>query len=176
MPPRDKEKQKLYNQYYYQKHRNNLISKAKERVSRWQRDNKEHRSKKAKLAVRMGVSKNKQYNKNARIKLKREVVEAYGGVCSCCGEVEMEFMTLDHVNGDGASDRAARSGGGSSWRSAKLRGFPSDLRLLCFNCNISAYRGGGICVHKRKSVDVIDDPTIARQRPHVRRKESNNAA
>src|SRR5262252_4538483 len=34
-----------------------------------------------------------------------EMIAAYGGECACCGETEPVFLTLDHVNGDGAAHR-----------------------------------------------------------------------
>src|SRR5688572_22754686 len=35
-------------------------------------------------------------------KLKDQVYAAYGGYkCSCCGETEPSFLTLDHINNDG---------------------------------------------------------------------------
>lgn len=35
------------------------------------------------------------------------------------------------------------------WRWAKNNGYPSTLRLLCFNCNFAEHWGG--CPHKKGS-------------------------
>jgi hypothetical protein len=65
---------------------------------------------------------------------------AYGGACACCGEDNIDFLTLDHVNGDGKADREARKmdGGGASFYAwLKARNFPDKDRyqVLCANCN-----------------------------------------
>ena len=42
-------------------------------------------------------------------RVRREVFEAYGGfVCACCGETQPLFLSIDHINNDGAQER--RSG------------------------------------------------------------------
>ena len=33
---------------------------------------------------------------------KEKVFDHYGWVCACCGEAEPLFLTIDHVNNDGA--------------------------------------------------------------------------
>ena len=35
----------------------------------------------------------------------RRVLDHYGRACSCCGETEPAFLTIDHVNNDGAEHR-----------------------------------------------------------------------
>ena len=64
---------------------------------------------------------------------------SYGGKCECCGEAHREFLTIDHVNGDGAAHRRAIGGKGRRlYVAIKAEGFPQDrYRLLCLNCNIS---------------------------------------
>ena len=37
-------------------------------------------------------------NKKAR----ENILDHYGRVCACCGELEVQFLELDHVNNDGA--------------------------------------------------------------------------
>ena len=65
---------------------------------------------------------------------------AYGSQCVCCGEDNLDFLTIDHVNGDGAADRRDRKhqGGGATFYAwLKARGFPDKnlYQVLCFNCN-----------------------------------------
>jgi hypothetical protein len=72
---------------------------------------------------------------------KAEAMLAYGdGCCACCGEDNLDFLTLDHINGDGSADRGrGRGGNGGSSLYVKLRTrrFPDKDRyqVLCFNCN-----------------------------------------
>jgi hypothetical protein len=82
-----------------------------------------------------------------KAKLERTMmIEAYGGKCICCGETIPEFLTIDHINNDGAKQRKeirpnkVRNGGGGSgvefYRWLRKHGYPQDnYQLLCFNCN-----------------------------------------
>ena len=57
--------------------------------------------------------------------LKTLVVSAYGGKCSCCGEIELEFLTLDHIHDNGAAHRLEiRSTGMNLHRWCRDNGFP----------------------------------------------------
>ena len=80
-------------------------------------------------------------------------LRAYGGTvpcCGCCGEHNLEFLTLDHIN-DRRNDAGVRVGGDRVGQSlyAWLRrmNFPLGFRVLCYNCNCS--RGArGYCPHE----------------------------
>lgn len=82
---------------------------------------------------------------NRRLKLR--VIEAYGGVCRCCGESNPAFLVLDHVNDDGAEQRKI-AGRKASWRWARDRGYPKTLQLLCANCNMAKQFNPGGCPHR----------------------------
>lgn len=86
-------------------------------------------------------------NLRATERLKREVVEAYGGQCSCCGESDIHFLTLDHVNGRQPGETKK---GEKMYRLAKREGFPKKYRALCQNCN-SAFGHYGFCPHDKKA-------------------------
>lgn len=101
----------------------------------------------------------KIYNQKRRAerqKIKRRVFEAYGGCkCSCCGETHMEFLSMDHINNDGADHREALTGSrnnGSTLYGWLIRNnFPAGFRVLCFNCNF-ALGHFGYCPHKENHV------------------------
>lgn len=81
--------------------------------------------------------------------LKAEMISAYGGACSCCGESESAFLSLEHLNGDGAEHRASLGGASKVWADLKKRGWPKDgYTVLCFNCNLGKRCNGGICPHQ----------------------------
>ena len=89
--------------------------------------------------------------------LKLETFEHYGGVyCLCCREARLEFLTLDHIAGDGAKHKRAlglSSGGGYSfYRKLKKAGFPPGLRVLCWNCNC-ALGQYGYCPHGNVKIE-----------------------
>lgn len=86
-----------------------------------------------------------------------EVIEAYGGVCTCCGEDEPMFLTIDHINNDGGGRDRIKTGGSGVAFYARLKraGYPKDLyRLLCFNCNTGRHINGGACPHEESGVYV----------------------
>lgn len=81
-------------------------------------------------------------------KLRDQVFEAYGGAsCKCCGESTVEFLALDHINNDGARQRAS-VGSGGVYRWVRRNGFPPGYQVLCHNCNWGK-RVCGICPHQR---------------------------
>ena len=82
---------------------------------------------------------------------RREAFMAYGGFrCACCGETEPMFLTIDHVNNDGAAHRRAVGDRGGSSFFAWLRSheFPAGFQVLCRNCNWGKHANGGICPHQ----------------------------
>lgn len=83
-----------------------------------------------------------------RRQLKLEVLQAYGGRCVCCGETQPEFLTLDHIHGDGKAhrERMGMRSGTRFYALVKAEGFPDYLQLLCYNCNI-AKGTGDRCPH-----------------------------
>jgi hypothetical protein len=54
-------------------------------------------------------SRMSQDAKRWRIGIREDVIAAYGGRCACCGEFERDFLTLDHVNNDGAEHRRSNA-------------------------------------------------------------------
>lgn len=103
-------------------------------------------------------SKQPNYMKRYMRNLKMEVLNAYGGpVCKCCGETNAWFLTIDHINNNGAEDRKAngnRTGGGLAWLLRK-KGFPPGYQILCYNCNLGRARNGGICPHVSESFEKL---------------------
>lgn len=76
--------------------------------------------------------------------------------CACCGETELDFLTLDHVNNDGAEHRRQLGAAGVSvycW--IKRNKFPTGFAILCWNCNAAKGRFG-ICPHQRKRDEKIE--------------------
>ena len=82
---------------------------------------------------------------------KLQVLNAYGGRCACCGETEPVFLTIDHINNDGSKHRREIGGGGHSMYSWIVKNkFPRGIvQVLCWNCNLGRYHGGGECPHVR---------------------------
>lgn len=93
--------------------------------------------------------------KNYRVKIKKEVIGHYGAVCSCCGEVTIDFLTIDHINGGGTKQRRTNGVGGGIhfyiW--LKTNAYPKGFQVLCFNCNCGRAVNKGVCPHKEVSSD-----------------------
>lgn len=88
-------------------------------------------------------------------RLRAEVFAAYGDECRCCGETEPMFLSIDHIDNDGAEMRASgvHGGGGSQfYQWLRKNGFPTGFQVLCLNCNIGKHRNGGICPHQSGKV------------------------
>lgn len=60
-----------------------------------------------------------------------------GGSCSLCREGEFEFLTVDHVHGDGAKERLSLTPDQIKARILKDPSIRSRYRVLCRNCNDS---------------------------------------
>lgn len=82
--------------------------------------------------------------------VRREVIAAYGNKCKCCSESIFEFLTIDHINGNGKADRLEKNGTYGLYKWLKKNGYPKDnYRCLCMNCNW-AIRSGDKCPHGRR--------------------------
>lgn len=89
----------------------------------------------------------KAYNK----RIKQETITHYGGICACCGESTIEFLAIDHIDGQGNIARRNNSkyasGGVPYYQKLKREGYPQGYRVLCHNCNQS-FGAWGYCPHQ----------------------------
>jgi hypothetical protein len=86
----------------------------------------------------------RQAGKRRRVERDREAVLAhYGPRCIHCGIEDPLVLTIDHENQDGKNHVNSN---GTRYMADKLRRwlvvnkFPPGFRILCFNCNVRAYR------------------------------------
>lgn len=93
----------------------------------------------------------KESEKIRGIQLKTLVVNAYGGKCICCGESEIHFLSIDHINSDGSAHRKSLgiTAGRPFYRWLRDNGYPSGHQVLCYNCNC-AKEYNGICPHQEE--------------------------
>jgi hypothetical protein len=89
----------------------------------------------------------KNYQKKRKI-----VLNHYGSKCACCGETEEKFLSVDHMNNDGANHR--RSGGKNITIWLIKNNFPEGFQLLCYNCNIAKGMYGQ-CPHKKEGANNV---------------------
>jgi len=92
----------------------------------------------------------RKYNKS----LRELVLKEYGNKCNCCGEAYAEFLTVDHINNDGAEHRKNLGSKSMLYKWLKKNNFPKDnFQLLCMNCNFSKGMYG-YCPHTTPSASV----------------------
>lgn len=116
----------------------NYRKNNKEYFKKW---NKEHQKERCK------------YRKDQRRRYRLRVLEHYGGnppKCACCGENQLEFLTIDHKMHDGSRHRKTIGHATIFYRWIFKNNFPEDFQVLCFNCNCGREIAGGICPHKNK--------------------------
>jgi hypothetical protein len=128
-----------YAKQYYQDHKKTMNARVKE----WKTRNPE----KNKLIQ-------KRHSKKYRQKLVLQVLVHYGGnppKCACCGETELDFLTIDHINGGGNAHRkkilGRLIGGWIFYIWLRKNNFPEGFRVLCWNCQWGCRRNNGVCSH-----------------------------
>ena len=85
-----------------------------------------------------------------RLAVKKEIFDQYGNVCKCCEEARSEFLTIDHVDNNGAEHRKEiGSGSHALYLWLRRNNFPTNFRTLCINCNF-ALGHSGYCPHERE--------------------------
>ena len=96
-----------------------------------------------------------EFSRKRNACIREEVFTIYGKSCECCGNSELLFLIIDHINGGG--NKEVRSSFGSSWYRSLIKEFQAtgarrtDLRTLCYNCNMGRQRNGGVCPHAENS-------------------------
>ena len=103
--------------------------------------------------------KNKDKNKQKRFDKKIRVYNHYSNYdikCNCCGEKEIQFLSIDHINNDGAKHKKTMEGSIITW--LIKNNFPSGFQILCFNCNFAkGHVEDHICPHQKQfSKQILD--------------------
>src|SRR6185312_2337885 len=95
----------------------------------------------------------KRHGKEYRDTLKAEALSAYGIKCACCGVNHPAFLTIDHINNDGAEHRRRYNinTGRETYLWLRSHNFPPGFQVLCANCNHGKNVNKGICPHQEKS-------------------------
>lgn len=127
----NKDKKRIHDRTYEAKHRERVNARFRARSK------SEHGRALRKAALRRW-----------KVKIRTEMVAAYGGCCECCGETELRFLTLEHKNGGGSKHRKELGGQGAVMVQLRRLGWPkTDYTVLCFNCNLVT-KDGLPCPHK----------------------------
>ncbi len=85
-------------------------------------------------------------------------------VCVCCGESERDFLSIDHIAGNGnkmSREFGIPREGYQLYKWLFDNGFPSGFQVVCMNCNLSKGKHG-LCVHKNNPSDATTVLTTLR--------------
>jgi len=135
-PAERKRRQQARDRAYYLKNREAIIASTGSYSEIWRKNNPE---------------KANERTRRHRHKVKRQVIEAYGARCACCGLDDYPFLSIDHINNDGASHRRKLGlHAGKIYPWLKKHGYPDGFQVLCFNCNLAKAHHGGECPHQTR--------------------------
>ena len=134
-------KKKESSKAFYQRNRERLIAYASDYTPQWLKSHPE-----ARRAIQA----------RWRIKLRHVVITHYGGKCACCRLADERFLSIDHINNDGAEHRRQnriQGEGHHMYLWLKQHGYPTNVQVLCYNCNLAKQFNGGVCPHQIKPSD-----------------------
>jgi len=152
---------------YYQQNKKGILEKN--RIYMQKPENKKREAERRRLAyktkpeVRQRFSdyhkkkyaenpeKFREQNRIKRQKIKLEVMSHYSDgkvICACCSENIIEFLAIDHINGNGGKHRKSLHGT-NFYFWLKRNNFPLGFQVLCHNCN-QAKGYFGECPHKKQ--------------------------
>jgi len=148
VPSKDKVRKNEVNKEYYHRNKERLTAEKREK---W-KDEKYKADVNARqrkyYATHAEEVKRKQRQRNLDIKV--DVIYRYGGKCECCGEDELVFLTIDHINGGGSKHlKELRKSGTNFYKWLIDNNYPDGFRVLRMNCNL-AYGIRGHCYHYLK--------------------------
>ena len=89
-----------------------------------------------------------------RAQVKLDVFSHFGVKCACCGEQNILFLTLDHVNGVLSGYRNGKNKEQIYRDVIKDNYDPTKYQLLCMNCNFAKGQFGE-CPHKSGKTAVM---------------------
>ncbi len=126
-----------------------------EKMKQYRKDNPEYFKRKRDEWYYKNHDFKLKYNKERAKKLTFDVFSYYcngNPKCVCCGEVDIRFLTIDHINGGGNEHRRSLSHKGFSgvnfYAWLKRNKYPKGFQVLCYNCNCGKVRNNNICPHK----------------------------
>lgn len=117
-----------------------------EKYQAYQREWHQKHAERLRQVTRKWTAANPERARAAKLKnhaeTKEKVFSHYspaGIRCACCGETELKFLSIDHIEGGGNKHRKAigRGAGGTFYRWIIKEGYPPGYQVLCYNCNLA---------------------------------------
>jgi len=149
MTKEQREKRKAYQRKWYAENRDRVNSYSRN----WSKKHPEQRKETRRKYRQNNLEKVRKHSRELMVIKRKEwrdaVLNHYGKECACCGEINQYFLTIDHVENNGAEHRKKLNipKGGSSFYGWLVRNdFPKGFQTLCMNCNWGK-RYYGVCPH-----------------------------
>jgi hypothetical protein len=102
----------------------------------WRKNNREKANKYSMDRYFKDPKKSQAITSKSRIKVRKDMIVAYGGSCCGCGVQDIDVLDIDHIDNSGAIDRKKHLHGYNLYRHLKKTGWPkNNFQLLCRNCN-----------------------------------------
>jgi len=125
-----------------------------EHAKEWNQNNKDRMNQLKKVWRQNNRDKVNQSQRESHRQLNDEVIDAYGGKCACCGETRKEFLSIDHIDGNGNKQKKEIGVRTSQefycW--LKQNNYPEGFQVLCFNCNCGK-RNFSVCPHIKEDFE-----------------------
>jgi hypothetical protein len=169
----NKEKKKKDGQDYYEKNKERIKEKQRQRIygqsaevkeqrriydQKYNQTNREKRLKQGMIWRAKNRERSLEIAKQSRVKNREQLIELMKGMCKACGENDPNYLQFDHVYNDGYLDsKTGANGQKLPYRSFRLtvkkyKENPKRFQLLCANCNqAKAINGGKLYKPKRKA-------------------------
>jgi len=96
-------------------------------------------------------------SKKIRENQKKLIINHYGSRCFCCGETNIKFLTIDHINNDGNKHKIElKSQKTTLYRWIIKNNFPENMfQVACYNCNCARSKNNFICPHQQKLTEEV---------------------
>lgn len=149
----NKERHSLYGERYVERNREKIRAYQKEyQAKNRERLNAQHRKRHAARTEKVRARDLKR-DQQILATLKEQVFQILGRECYCCKKSDVRFLTIDHIQNDGQSDRTKYG----FWMNSRsflqhvlAEGCPTDrYRVACCNCNMAREKAGSgvVCPH-----------------------------
>ena len=92
-------------------------------------------------------------------KLRKQIIDMLGNTCKCCGETNINLLSIDHINGGGQIDRNSFKKWGKYLKNIINMSDEERNKIyqcLCYNCNYS-HGFWGVCPHKLEFINEVPD-------------------
>jgi 5-methylcytosine-specific restriction endonuclease McrA len=89
------------------------------------------------------------YDAKCRAKLRLDVLSAYGGKCAVCGIKNPQYLTIDHIDNNGAEHKRTLFGAANTsqrlYAWLRRNEYPPGFQVLCWNHNASKQFSPELC-------------------------------